>query len=346
MRRKSVKTINPRRASPIIAGSLAGLFAIAGLAYLVRDTDSPRANSIPAGYSAPYSQITPEAVSRLDGVEKIIASSGDHPEIILIAQEHPNMNNSFVQTDNESPLKMMCNVETICNQLYDKYNVKSAIFEGFDESAVQRYKTERKLSLNLGGGNTFRTAFALVMEGIVNGRNWNLYPDNASLLDRIQEEEKPFRQINSMLTVEINQEIERLTKEVLAKTGNKIIFRQQLKESLAQIITNYNKRRDEIVTPSFVERMYGLSIIQRDLHFMQSFQTCKSEGKSPVILLIGSNHIPDLIRRLGNKSYVIVQPQGFSKDISVKQTQEEDYRACAQEYVLPKIEDIKVDIKK
>jgi len=267
-----------------------------------------RPSFLPSHYHSFYTrQLTTEAISNLNGVESIVAEKGNNPDVIVILQNH------LVSTESDNgiyrrtaPVDSIHSITEICNQLHDKFNVKSLLPEGLDPSLKNDYVKKKKIVF---AGND-STGYMRSLEALINNRDWNL------LIGEDAEEHQRLEKVRAPLNKEYQRILDKTSsdlKSISTKYSELSLDKQvkqefEIKSKISSVNEELKMVADNFFTSDRTASIFDMTITQRDKRYAE---ICKSSKDKPIILIYGSAHCDTIQEHLRGMNYVIIKPQGL-----------------------------------
>jgi len=309
------------------AGSLA-LLTLFGGYFLSENMVHSKATNIPIYSSLFTKRLNDKEAVKIKGIEKIISSNGDSPDIIFMPQRHPLMDISKVRSTVDFA-DFLNSLEGICNQLHDKYNVKSILLEGYPEWVAREYNKNGQFRFDYSKINLDQAQFWQGYENIINGREWNLYAAESKETVAAKDiEEQEIVQFMEKFNMKVNKECEKfLNEEIYSKEkGSRKIDMTKYNDVIHNIFTKAIKdlspaayeEFDRMMTPEKMDNLYSVVFNKRNDYVLEQCMKCIDEKKSPIIVVYGSKHTEALLNEMKerNLKYLAVLPEHSKEEYS------------------------------
>ena len=260
--------------------------------------------------------VTCDDIAAMKEVGYVFSKKGKYPDIIVIGQFHPDQNRSMdIRTGETQTRQSMERIGRLCSNLYDRYGVKSIILEGLPPSAESVYgKMGSLMVARHPGTNKLSSDYYSWIENLLNTRRWNLKSGEFGGQTELEAQQKDINEV----CAEFRKTVDRILEESMMATGkikngafiaDETKFRAVFQQRYAQELAKARMKMDAILTPKRMDELYQYMVSSRERRYIEQCEKAISEGKGPVIAIIGSSHMKTFSEAVGkNHSYVTVCP--------------------------------------
>ncbi len=271
-------------------------------------------------------------LEKLEGVQGVFDRNGSFPDVIYIASSHPH----GIYTTLDNPEMTAPAIASISDGLYAEYGVRSLLLEGLDEDAVREYNKKGHILLSSGNLSESGKRDDMIISSLLNKHSWRLYPgENKEIQERHYSKRQPIIAIHRRYQQSLQQILTKLNQDGIARPDQRPQLVESAKRGIEHLRLDSQQEIDMYLTHEMVNDLYDLGVNQRNRHVYEQAQLCKSQERSPLIVIFGSAHAKLLLGLFqeGRLGYAALLPKGyknpqFSDSVSAR---------MASEYAIPPV---------